>query len=131
MLTYHLSNAQRKELLVRGTPLAIALPTPIDDPPDWLAWARAALGDEGQYVSRRPEIISMAVGPRKSDAGLTSVIGGFVDALTEPFCWLVEVAIVELDPPTAPRHKRAKVQWPGSVQTKYGRWPKKEPIDAE
>lgn len=116
---------------MRGTPLAIALPVPMHDPPDWLAWAKEALGDEGRYVTRKPEVMSLAVGPLKSDAGLHSVIGGFVDAKTEAFYWLVEVAVVELDPPTSMRHKRSKVQWPGSVQTEYGRWPRKDQTDAE
>ena len=116
---------------MRGTPLAIALPVPMEDPPDWLAWAKQSLGDEGRYVTRKPEVMTLAVAPNGSDAGLTSVIGGLVDASTEAFYWLVEVAVVKLDPPTAARHKRSKVQWPGSVQTKYGRWPKKDQSDAE
>lgn len=130
-MIYHLSNAQRKELLVRGTPLAIAIPVPMDDPPDWLAWAQAGLGDLGRYVSRAPEIMSLPVGPLRSDSGLTSVIGGFVEASPDSLYWIVEVAVVELDPPDKSRHKRSKVQWPGSVQTKYTTWPKRTSIDAE
>lgn len=122
-MKYHLSNAQRKELLVRAVPLAIAIPAPMDDPDDWLAWAQESLGDEGQYVHRIPEVCTLPVGPLKSDAGLTSVIGGFVSP-AEGFYWRVEVAIVELDPPCTPRGKRVRVQWPGSVQDNFGRWPR-------
>ena len=122
-MKYYLSNAQRKELLVRAVPLAIALPAPMDDPDDWLIWAQEALGDDGQYVHRTPEVFTLPVGPVKSDAGLTSIIGGFVRPTGE-FYWRVEVAVVELDPPCKPRGVRGKIQWPAFVRDNFGRWPR-------
>jgi len=116
-MIYRLSNNQRKELLVRGTPLAIAIPAPFSDPEDWLAWAKQSLGDEGQYVHKVPEVMMLPVGPPNTDSGLASIIGNLATATEQPFHWLVEVAIVELDPPLSSRHKRSKVQWPGSVDT--------------
>lgn len=59
-----------------------------------------------------------------ADAGLGAVIGTSVNPATTEFYWLVEVAIVEFDPPVKPRSTRGKVQWPAFVRDNFGRWPR-------
>lgn len=122
MIHYHLSSGQLKSLLLRHTPIRIALPAPEDDPPDWLAWARSVLDDDVQdhLVSAVPDVI--AVGPGAGHEGLESVIGR-IEPRDRSLVWMVEVVVCDLDPVKI-LHPRARTQWPKSVDTSGGRWPR-------
>lgn len=123
-MRFRLSNAQRKDLLIRGVPLAVALPTPVHDPDDWLEWARRAFCEEGIYVTDvRVDTISVAP---PSGGGLTGVIGRIVhdqDANADVLTWGVEVLICDLDPPTKPRESRNWLQWPQYAESRVAKWP--------
>ena len=121
IMQYRLGNNQLKELLVRGTPLCICLPTPEEYPDDELAWARQSLGEYGEFVVAADRI-DVCVTP-SADSGLTGVIGAIV---AEPFpdqlTWWVDVIQCHLNPPKSirPRHNRSRPQWPGYAITKAG-----------
>ena len=120
-MKYHLSNGQLKSLLIRHTPIRIALPAPEDDPPDWLEWARSVMDQDirDRIVRAEPQVI--AVGPVGSRDGLAGVIGE-IEPLDRSLIWLVEVCIVDLQP-RKKLHPPARLQWPKSVDTPSGRWP--------
>jgi hypothetical protein len=123
-MRFRLSTAQRKDLLIRGIPLRIALPAPADDPPDWFPWAKRALGEEGIYL-RNVVVESILVAP-PSGGGLTGVIGRIVhdeDSNAENLTWLIEVVLCDLNPPTKPRHRRKRPQWPQSAEHNGQKWP--------
>ena len=134
---YRLSNAQKKQLLIRAVPLTIALPTPPTYPDDWTDWACRVLVEDGQYVSA-VSLDTLAVGP-SSDGGMNGIIGEIKHeddggGLT----WGVDVALVYLDPPTPARHQRSKPQWPAMAEHNGVQWPKqsgqksaKEPAGAK
>lgn len=123
-MIFRLSNRQRKELLLRGTPLLIVLPAPRDcpdDDADVLKWARHALDEDKRYVTRayRDDV---CVTPHGGD-GLAGVIGQIVQGRADELCWWVDCILVELDPPTTPRHPRSRSQWPAAAITAHKQWP--------
>lgn len=121
-MRYNLSNSQRKELLIRHQPLEIAVPAPVQDPPDWLAWARWSLCDDGQYVqSADPDVVLVEYMP--GGGGLTSILGRILPDGQESQClhWWVEIVRIRLDPPGKPRHRRSALQWPVSAVDARGR----------
>ena len=113
-ITYELSNRQRKSLLVRGTPIRIALPVPphaIDDPADW---ARSVLPVDLRQCVVRAEESEITVDPRVGGDHLSGVLGAIVDYDRDQPRWLVTVmaVIVEMSPHN-PRHKpETAIQWP-------------------
>lgn len=113
-MIYHLSNNQRKELLIRSTPIEVFVPTPETVPDDCLAWARGVFGDDGQYISSVDRFDAMVT--RGSGGGLDAFIGSIVhDQKASLFCWCVDVVSVCFDPPAKPRRNRKRMQWPGFV----------------
>jgi len=129
-MRFRLSNAQRKDLLIRGTPLAVALPVPVTDPDDWFEWARKSLCEEGIYVAG-VDVQTITVAP-PSGAGLTGIIGRIVHddaANADVLTWGVEVLVCDLDPPTKPRQPRKRLQWPQYAESIAGKWPA-EPAEA-
>jgi hypothetical protein len=118
---YHLSNGQLKSLLIRHTPIRIALPAPEHDPPDWLEWARAVMDDDihDRIVAAEPAVI--AIGPHRAAEGLGSIIGE-IEPRDRSLIWLCEVCIVNLQP-LKKLHPPTRLQWPKSVDTASGRWP--------
>lgn len=121
-MKYHLSSNQAKELVLRATPLEIALPAPPDDPPDWLAWARNAIVQFGEYVvSAEPTVLYVT--PNTGD-GMAGVIGCIGDQPPKgTFFFSVEAVLCELDPPVAARRERQRCQWPGCAMLGDQRWP--------
>ena len=121
-MIYRLSNAQKKQLLIRAVPLTIAIPTPPNYPDDWTDWARRVLVEDGRHVSA-VSLDTIAVGP-SSDIGMNGVIGEIKHeddggGLT----WGVDVALVYLDPPDPARHQRTKPQWPALAEHNGVQWP--------
>ena len=123
-MQYHLSGRQLKSLLIRHTPICIALPAPEDDPPDWLAWARSVLDADVRthLVSAEPDVITL--GPGRGSDGLASVIGE-IEPRDRSIVWQVEVVICDLNPIKS-LHKRERLQWPKCVDTESGRWPREQ-----
>lgn len=121
-MKYHLSSRQAKELVLRATPLEIALPAPPNDPPDFLEWARSALIQYGEYIVTA-EPTTLYVTPNDGD-GLSGLIGMIGDQPPRGvFCITVEVVICELDPPVKARRERTRCQWPGCAVLGERRWP--------
>lgn len=115
-IVYRLSNGQRKELLVRGRQLRIALPVPPVEPPIPLAWARSVL---------TADIASLAIEARvgwlwvqmlrpREPKGLGGHLGVIVDDPLGTLCQCVRVVLVTLRPDHC-RHTKHAIQWPGSV----------------
>lgn len=117
-IIYLLSNRQRKDLLVRGTELQIALPVPpheIDDPTDW---AKSVIpSDLRDMVFGSAEETEVYVRALKKDLrdDLTSHFGEIYEEPDADSLMLTIVAVViTLRPPNC-RHKFDKIQWPGKV----------------
>ena len=122
-MRYHLSNGQRKELLLRGTPLAIAIPAPPEDPPNWLEWARNVIVEDGQHVvSAEPCTVTVSRSGIEGD-GLTGFIGTIHEGTPDFFCWGVDAVVCHLDPPGSSRRDRKRVQWPATAVRGDQRWP--------
>lgn len=110
-----LSNAQRKELLVRGRPLRIALPAPDAEDYDPRAFALRALPEIEPGWTVRAEERTLPVDPRVRSAGVSQWLG---TPLAEQDCatrWhvLVVCVVVELQAVASPRQPPGLVQWPG------------------
>lgn len=117
-MTYLLSNRQRKELMVRGRRLDLAIPSPLHKVPDLVEWAKAVLPtDVHQYV-RSAERQAIVVTPRidGTHETLTDVLGAIVVADGSPrrFTAQVIAVVVELSPDNA-RHSPIDLQWPIDV----------------
>lgn len=118
MIQYRLSNRQRKELLVRGRPITIALPIAqgVSDP---RALAQRLLpeidGAAGEMI-RSAEVVTVYVAPRQhgTESGLAGVLGTIVDEPGHGWCVTHEVLAVDLSP-RRPRGKPLPMQWPGEV----------------
>lgn len=122
---YHLSNRQRKELMVRGAELRIAIPAPMDQDYDELAFARAALAvqdiRDDWIVAAEEE--TLAISPTGSGEGLDELLGGFTD---DPAIYSVPTVCVvaTLCISDRPRHRDEKIQWPAAVVCGGWRFPK-------
>jgi len=117
--TYTLSNRQRKELLVRGTVLRIALPAPLEHDVDPDVFARSVLGEIAEYVSNAVEdeiVVSPRILPHKT---ITDVLGSIVDPKTiGPGKWTIclPVIVVELSARRARHTGQILPQWPAGVR---------------
>jgi hypothetical protein len=112
-ITYELSNRQRKSLLVRGTPLRIALPVPPHEIEDPMSWAQSVLPrDVRQYV-RSAEEQEITVDPLTIGENLTGVLGAIREYDRDQPRWLltVVVVVVTLEPDDI-RHKPERLAWP-------------------
>ena len=125
---YRLSQRQAKDLLLNRRPLTIALPAPIDEPQDWLAWARGAILDHGELItSAVPEVISVAPNPHRS--GLEGYLGAILtDA--DPAQTLtigVDAVVCELWPGGFAKlgGEMVRMQWPGVAVRGDAVWPPK------
>lgn len=124
---YRLSQRQAKDLLLNRKPLLIALPAPIEEPEDWLAWARGAILDHGYLiVSAEPEMINVAPNPHRS--GLEGYLGAIItDA--DPAMTLtlgVDAVICQMLPPGKDSLADAcRLQWPGVAVRGDSVWPPK------
>lgn len=116
MITYHLSRAQAKQLIERGGQLMVALPLPLDDPPDLLAWARERLPDFARYVR--------SVGPSEVACCRSNQPDPSVEGLIGTICtdwsndwprWVVAVAVCHLAG-DRPRHMPSRIQWPAEYR---------------
>src|ERR1035437_5569199 len=97
---YYLSNRQKKELLVRGRSLQIALPAPPVEVRDPLDWARSVFPTDLRALVRSAESVELNVGPgvgiaaNKAQAvSLAELIGAICEQGECPFLICV-VAIV-------------------------------------
>jgi len=119
MIHYRLSNRQRKELLIRGRPIAISLPI-AEEVRDPIAVARRLLpeldGQAGERISRA-EVATIYVAPlvgSDCDGGLTAILGRIADEACGHWIVTHEVLIVEISP-HKPRGTMTPLQWPGGV----------------
>ena len=123
---FRLSNNQRKNLLVRGQPLRIALPYPWDRQDDLLGWSRRVLDEDGGLIQSATHDLVWVTHP--VGTGLASLMGAichgqpFHDQLT----WPIAAVVCLLQPPhpISVRHAPAKVQWPGFAFAGDHRWPR-------
>jgi hypothetical protein len=117
MITYSLSNRQRKELLVRGQSLQIAIPIGPDEV-DPIEFARASLPEDREWIvaSECDELMVCASGV----VGMPSLLGQIMDCEYSevlrrrllPMC--VAVVIATLVPPNR-RGGPMPIQWPGKA----------------
>jgi hypothetical protein len=118
-VTYSLSNRQRKELLVRGCRLFVAIPLGPDDDIDPVKFARDSLPEDREWVTEA-EIADLMVCASGAVGGLNGLLGQILDfdfsaALnTGKVPTFVAVVIATLCPPNQ-RSELPRVQWPGSV----------------
>lgn len=118
---YHLSGGQLKSLLVRHTPIKIALPSPEEDQDDFMKWAKSVMDDDVREYLFSAETDVIAVGPGRGAEGLSSVIGE-IDPRDRSIVWMVEIIVCHFKPRKS-LHPCARLQWPKSVDTASGRWP--------
>ncbi len=132
--TYHLSNRQRKDLLIRGTGLTIAIPQPWDlsDDDDPAEFARRSLPEDRDAVESAGWT-DIAVSMPAGGAGLAGVFGAILSPSREiPVTTLhlvIRVALARLEARDE-RRRHATQQWPGRVTCGEWRWPKTEEIES-
>lgn len=118
MPTYLLSNKQRKELMVRGRRLDLALPLPQHPVADLVEWAQSVLPqDLRQYVrSARRATVMAAPKIGASQDTLTDVLGTIVHEKPPAWWWVTQIlaVVVELAPEHT-RHTAIDLQWPLDV----------------
>jgi hypothetical protein len=114
--TYILSNRLRKELLVRGCPIQVAIPLGIDLDVDPLAFAEAALPEESEWITQA-EAGDVYVFHSPS-TNLTKLLGQICE-----YDWAVQyghlpisvnVVLATLTPPR-PRNAMIGPVWPGKA----------------
>lgn len=119
MIRYHLSNMQRKELLVRGRSLLIAIPTPLTKQSP-LDFARSVFEpDIAEMVEKAEEIEIRVAAPLRqtSASNLTAILGAIVERETPTPIFSTEMIVIEVQ--ISPRNCRGevkKLQWPKSVE---------------
>lgn len=118
MTRYRLSNRQRKELLVRGAELRIALPAPPEDA-DALAWSREVLPRDVAHMIVSADETELLVEPTiqvRRPETLTELLGAIVPE-TQARAWGVCVAaiVVTLRPADCRHPGRPEPQWPQDV----------------
>lgn len=115
---YHLSNRQRKELLVRGTQLRLALPVPphaVDDPRDWAASVLTT--DVRDMVTEAEETeLTVSAIRRTANDQLVSHLGEILDPDCGQYLLTVVVILVTLRPPNCRHTSLAPPQWPMQVE---------------
>jgi hypothetical protein len=115
-MQYRLSNAQQKELLIRGQQLTIAVPTlDTDDADIARQFAERSLPEVSEHIADAwVQLIRVAL--PGAGKGLTGKLGVILPegALpkSEQITVNVEVCLVSLRPPRC-RGELKKVQWPG------------------
>jgi hypothetical protein len=118
-VTYTLSNRQRKELLVRGQQLLVAIPLGPDDDIDPVQFARDSLAEDHEWVTEA-EIADVMTCASGAEGGLNNILGQILDFEYDVAINLskvpsfVAVVIATLTPPNC-RGEASTVQWPGSV----------------
>ena len=125
MITYHLSNTQRKELLDRGSPLLLALPVPLDRPADLVAWARSVLElDVAPLVAEaQRRSIWVAIFSGRDRETLTGQFGRILhDNPQGTFTLRVEVIAATIKP-DKPRNPTRPLSWPAWVQFGEDQYP--------
>jgi hypothetical protein len=110
MITYTLSNGQRKELLVRGCPLEIVIPLGGDLDPDPMEFAIAAIPEDHEWITAA-EIGDVYV-VRSNSPGLVYWLGQIIDYSPHILAKSVNVVAVTLTPPR-PRNAIKGPMWPG------------------
>lgn len=120
MPLYQLSNAQRKELLVRATPVFLALPAPPRDPRDPIDWARSVLPSDVRHLVHTADQESVEVAPKPTGPRntLTDVLGAIVGPKPPASLytvWIDCIVVCLLPPGDEARHKGGPVQWPVNV----------------
>jgi hypothetical protein len=117
-IKYHLSNGQKKDLLLQGRRVTIALPVPpheIDDPIDW---ARSVLDEDiAERVTHAVEDEVWCLAPsvtNRSDATLSSHWGRVVIDPDRKLCLRVVAVVVTLTPRNC-RGTRPGISWPSHL----------------
>jgi len=138
-MRFILSNTQKKDLLIRNTPILVALPAPAEDPEDWLTWARESIIDQGDCVTFAcPELLTVAPSPGR--AGLDGFFGQIVSharigndvkswdvsddpSMAHKLTLRVDAVICYLEPTKARRACSTRPAWPGIVLHNNQQWP--------
>ena len=116
LITYHLSNSQRKELLLRGQQIELALPVPPHRTPDPLAWARSVLPRDIAPLATAARVEALWVAAIRSPApNLTGHLGRIVPDPIGTLCQRVQAVIVTLTPADH-RGTREGLSWPLEVR---------------
>lgn len=117
-IKYHLSNGQKKDLILQGRRVTIALPVPpheIDDP---IEWARSVLDeDAAECVTLAVEDELWCLAPsvtNRSDATLSAHWGQIVTEPDRKLCIRVVVVLVTLTPRNC-RGTRPGISWPSHL----------------
>lgn len=118
MPLYLLSNGQRKELMVRGRRLDLALPMPPFNVTDLAEWARSVLPEDVRQYVRGARQRTLYAAPRvgAKHQCLTDVLGVIIHDRPSSDVWVIQVlaVIVELAPQNT-RHTPIAAQWPLDV----------------
>ena len=111
---YAMSNRQRKELLVRGRPLRLAIPCPPEKITDPAAFVRRSLVDASDGTIHDADIEEISVHPFSPGLGRI-VPEGETD-------YTIQVAVVSFVlRPANVRGPETKLEWPGGVLRHGGR----------
>jgi hypothetical protein len=134
LIRYRLSNAQRKELLVRGGLIVIALPlhpSEIDwadaaDPSELAEFAAASIEGATLDQVRRVAIVDLIVGA-SSGEGLTGCLGAiFGEPSPSNLQRLCPALVVDLCATAKPRHQSQRPQWPASALIGEYEYPRRD-----
>jgi hypothetical protein len=131
---FKLSNAQQKELLIRGQRLEVALPVLAEllEQRDALELARELLPDHAGYIVAAEPAEVEAYLTDRTPTGMGAALGDLVggDCIGIP-CSIVAIVATLENPAAAVRGSRP-LQWPGSAhgKTKLGPWRIPRPADA-
>jgi hypothetical protein len=130
MPIYQLSNEQKKELLIKGRSVQIALPTPHEEPEDLVEWARSVLPRDLQPLVRTAELELVEVRPNLGTRRntLTELLGEIISDIPEDedddrpqpeelTIWM-DVCVITLagNVPRDPDGQPLPPQWPLDVQ---------------
>lgn len=115
---YHLSNGQKKELLIRGRRLRIALPVPPHEVDDPLDWVRSVLDETiAERVTHAVEDEVWCLAPsvtNRSDSTLSAHWGQIVSEPDRKLCLRVVAVVVTLTPRNC-RGTRPGISWPSHL----------------
>lgn len=118
-IKYHLSNGQKKDLILQGRRVTIALPVPpheIDDPIDW---ARSVLDEDiAECVTAAAEDEVWCLAPSVSSQSNATLSAHWGQVATHPdgrLCLRVVVVLVTLTPPRNCRGTRPGISWPSHL----------------
>ena len=117
-IKYHLSNGQKKDLLLQGRRVTIALPVPLHEIDDPIDWAHSVLDeDAAERVTHAIEDEVWCLAPavtNRSDFTLSAHWGSITREPDGNLCLRVVVVVVTLTPRNC-RGVRPGISWPSHL----------------